>query len=284
MNKKNVLPVMLMMAIVLPLSAYRWPVNDPVVEASFGQEEGGSFLTGALVGGSGAEVMSVEDGRVVYYHDNTDSRNRLPSGIGSFAVLEHARGIRSFYGNLEDLLVSGGDVGTGQVIGRLSSGAGGEKQPLFLQVLDYQFYRYVNPLLSLPLLADTEAPDIREVVLRKGRVEQRLRRDTTVDSGIWKVFVAASDPAGPGQRAPHRFGIYLNGEAQGQIALESIEVSGQDLILNRVGNVSASQLFELPGYFRVAELRLSPGASTLEVEVSDFAGNQNSRSFLLRVR
>jgi hypothetical protein len=274
------------------LCAYQWPLENSLVEAGFGQEENGQFLTGALISGTASVVYPVENGRLVFYNDQSRPVSGLPSCAGSFLVVEHERGIRSFYGNLAAVSTASGFVFTDKKIGILGTNPGGDTRPLFLQVLDFQFYRYVNPLLSLPLPVDSRAPAIRQVILMKGETELRLQRDMGVDSGLWTVFVETADPYGDGagidprteKRAPHRFGVYLNGEAQGQISLESIEVTGQDLLLKRTGGLTARELYEKEGYYRIAEVRLSPGASTLEIAVSDFAGNETSRSFLLRVR
>ncbi len=274
------------------LFGYQWPIRNALVEAGFGQEEEGGYLTGALISGTETDVFPVEKGRLVYRDDRSRSAYGLPSGTGSFMVVEHERGIRSFYGNLENISADSGFLYPDKKIGTLGTDSEGRIRPLFLQILDFQFYRYVNPLLSLPLLEDSRAPAIADVLLEAGTAGLRLQRDTAVDSGIWKVFVKASDPSASGsgidsrtqKRAPHRFAVYLNGEEQGQISLESIEVSGQDLLLKRTGGLTASTLYEKEGYYQLAEVRLSPGASTLEIAVSDFAGNETSRSFLLRVR
>lgn len=268
------------------LFGYEWPLENPTVVLDFCQNNGKAFLPGAMIQGSSNDVRAVESGKLIYFQREDEALDQLPSGYDSFIVLEHERGIRSFYGNLGTVKVSHVEVEKGETLGTLLLTASGNPSPLFLQILDYEYLRYVNPLLSLPPLEDSLAPIISGVLLSRGDQTITLNREARLEAGRWEVFVSAFDPvAGSRDRkAPYRFDTYLNGESQGDVSFETLEMDGDSLKLIRTGNLTADRLYQRSGYYRIGEIMLSPGASTLEVAVSDFAGNETSHSILLRVR
>lgn len=266
------------LAVLSPLFAFQWPLEGAGLIKSFGEASDGDFFTGVLIRGEDISVAPIEDGEMVYYYEEDPRRNSLPSGIGNYLLMEHDRGIRSLYGNLDVINASSGRIGKERTIGTV-------EDALYLQVLDYEFHRYVNPLMSLPLAEDSLLPRLNAVYLSRGDEMILLESGMRISAGHWDVYVASYDPAPGGRRrAPHRFASYLNGEVQKQLTFETIEASDSALRLSREGDLSAGELYQKEGLYHLSSVNLSRGAFTLELAVSDYAGNETSRSYLLKVR
>jgi hypothetical protein len=275
-GKHPLMLIFLIMAVSVPVSAYQWPVKDPIVLSGFGKEVKGEFETGIWIEGSDAEVRSAAAGNIVFYHQHKLENTEISSELKSFLVVEHERGILSVYGNLDRLFVTGGAVSEGEMIGTLEQDSSGLVSPLYFQVLDYEFNRYVNPLFSLPVLPEKNPPVIETILLVRGDRSLRPGREQQLEAGRWKIYIASRDA--------HQFEVYLNGEEKTRIALETIEATDNHLLLARIGNIRAEELFDRSGYHHLGEFQFSPGSSTLEIAVSDFTGNEINRSILLRVR
>jgi lipoprotein NlpD len=123
----------------LPVRAWRWPAEGPVVEG-FGASA--KTASGIHIGGrSGQPVMAAADGEVVY------SGSGLP-GYGQLVIVRHNALYLSAYGYNDTLLVREGETVTaGQQIARMGEGPGRRL------VLHFEIRRNgepVNPLGYLP--------------------------------------------------------------------------------------------------------------------------------------
>lgn len=123
----------------LPVRAWRWPAEGPVVEG-FGASA--KTASGIHIGGDrGQAVMAAAGGEVVY------SGSGLP-GYGQLVIVRHNASYLSAYGYNDTLLVREGETVTaGQQIARMGEGPG--RRP----VLHFEIRRGgepVNPLAYLP--------------------------------------------------------------------------------------------------------------------------------------
>ena len=80
------------------LFSFEWPVDDVVLKKTFGEVSGKSFNSGIILGGERQAVHPVDYGEIVFYQDD---EGNLPSGLGRFVVVEHARNLYSIYSRLE---------------------------------------------------------------------------------------------------------------------------------------------------------------------------------------
>lgn len=268
----------LLMQNVVSLGAFQWPLADPDVVKGFGSVSQDGIYSGLGLVSEKRAVFSPGEGYLVFYQDEGGRRRRLPTGGGSFLIIEHDRGIRSQMEGLDTVVPKSGKIHEDDIVGTLDEGL------LFLQIQDYEYQRLVNPLLSLPKLKDEEVPVVRTLFLEREGKQVFLRDGSSLGPGIYNLFVDAVDSGMGEKTVPYSFSLYLNGEEKHRLLFEHITLREGEGFLGREGTLSARDIYSHPGYYHCGEVRLSPGAFTLELAVRDFAGNEESRSFLLRVR
>jgi len=91
----------LMSAVAAAGFAFQWPVEKPVLTATFCENRSNHFHGGIDLGGGELEVYPIEDGEIIFYFEEGDSICGIPTGLGNFLVVEHPRGIRSLYAHLK---------------------------------------------------------------------------------------------------------------------------------------------------------------------------------------
>ena len=146
---------------------FQWPVEDVVIVSTFGESEFNQYVNGVDIGGRSQDVKPIDAGELVFYSRPGASSLDLPSGLGVYVIYQHNNGIRSLYGHLENGSVNADQqlVNLYDTIGRMGATGSAIGTMLHLQVIDTEFGKYINPLLSLPLLIDGSKPLINEVYL-----------------------------------------------------------------------------------------------------------------------
>ena len=227
----------------LSLFGFQWPVENRVLTATFGESRWDHFHTGIDLGGGSQTVRPIEAGEVIYYFDRSDRRRTPPSGLGSFVVLEHERGIRSIYAHLEE-----GSIGTidsvvdqSTELGRIGDTGASLGKHLHLEIIDSELNNYVNPLLVLPVLEDSTEPVIRGVrIIPEGgdpdAIPIPLFDGAKVPSGNHRLLVELFDlsqhVAYFCPMAPFRVSGFLNGSEVFDIAFESIGEEGGSQVMD----------------------------------------------------
>jgi len=182
-----------------PAEGYQWPVEQKTVVATFGQSFVGGFPRGGGIAGKGAAGRPLEAGDLVFYRAEGDDPAGLPSGLGSYAVLEHGRNIRSLYGHVDlspDILAGGRKTfGEADVIGAIGESGYTEGARLFLMVIDAAVGQIVNPYLILPPVEEKSRPVISNVTLSAKNASMRLPAPGPAASGTWEVSAQIYDPS-----------------------------------------------------------------------------------------
>src|SRR6056297_971741 len=139
---------------VTTLYSFEWPVKDPQIVSTFGSQAGKSYNKGIEIFSSAEVVSPVEAGELVFRSSEyAKGVHDLPSPIGNLAVLQHERGIQSIYGHLGSPATE--DVPFYDItdpLGTIGSSGTIEAEYVYLQIIDSEVNRYVNPLLSLPTI------------------------------------------------------------------------------------------------------------------------------------
>ncbi len=273
------------------LSAMDWPFEDPKLLSGFGDRGRNGFLTGVyLTPVEDRQVTPIEKGDVVFYvQEAAGKRGNLPSGLGSFIVIEHEGGLKSLYGHLKagsvDPTVT--EVYESTVIGEVGDTGAAVGEQLYLEIIDKEFGQFINPQLVLPALEDTTPPVIGEISLKRQNEEIVLKNGDALQKGEGRLLAKMYDPI-PGlpyfnPTAPYQILVFANGVEVINIALETIKEHQGKLHLPQDENLTYSTFFVSDTKFDLGEVQLNPGETRLEILIKDVAGNETIKRLTLTV-
>jgi len=274
---------------VFNINAFQWPVSEISVLASFGQNEFGSFLKGINLGGASQDVKALDSGELVFYSHQGGSPMDLPSGLGTYVIYQHNNGIRSLYGHLQDNSIHTEKliVGLEDVIGKTGNTGMDPGSMLCLQLIDTEFKKYINPLLSLPLLNDQYKPRIKNVYILSRGEKIILNSKTNIKSGVFGLFADIRDSgANTGfynPLAPFSISLYLNGENLANINFESLKVVEGNMLLQESDGISFEELYKNDWEYFLGEFEFNPGDVMIEISVKDFSGNEGVKLIPLKI-
>ena len=269
---------------------YEWPLSGQGIVASFAERRGDHFFAGVSLTGDDDQVAPIDHGETVFVWDGGARRPAIPSGLGAYVVLEHDRGIRSVYGHLAFGSLDDGVtmVEQGGTVGRVGSSGFSTGNQLYLQIMDMELRQIVNPLLLLPPPADSQGPAIEEPrLLRQGR-EQPLGPLTTIDSGrvdvVARIYDVSEHYRFRNPIAPYHVAVLINGEETFNLRYDSLREEDGRFFLSGDQETALSQLYFGQWDIRLGSLNLMPGEYRMEILARDFAGNEATRSFTVRVQ
>ena len=279
----------LMGLLVFNINAFQWPVSEISVLASFGQNEFGSFLKGINLGGSSQDVKALDSGELVFYSHQGGSPMDLPSGLGTYVIYQHNNGIRSLYGHLQDNSIHTEKliVGLEDVIGKTGNTGMDSGSMLYLQLIDTEFKKYINPLLSLPLLNDQCKPLIKNVYILSRGKKIILNSKTKIESGVFGLFAdirdSGADTVFYNPLAPFSISLYLNGENLANINFESLKVVDGIMLLEESDGISYEELYKNDWEYFLGKFEFNPGDVMIEISVKDFSGNEGVKLIPLKI-
>ncbi len=272
----------------LLVQAFNWPVTEPVVASTFGQNKWDTFGSGIEILGEGVEVRPSEDGEVIFY-DSGSRYSELPGGLGPFAVIEHTRKIRTLYSGLalSDGISRLKTVTTADVLGT----AGSDEEPgspnLYFSVIDSEFEQFVNPLLLLNSIVDNKAPVIKEIGVENESGYTQVDGKAIIQAGKATILADVYDPCMSdkyySRMAPFKIHLFLNGEEIFYVNFESLRSEEGDSIVQTETELRHSDFYSDNGFISFGETTLVPGDSRFELLVSDYSGNETGRTFQLTV-
>ena len=145
----------------------------------------------------------------------------------------------------------------------------------------------VNPLALLPVLADTQPPMIRRVVLAVGDQRQVLVDGATLRPGRISVLADVvdlrEDVRFSWPLAPYSIAVSLDGNEVARIVFDSLQVQEGRAVLGPRGP-SRDAIYDPDGLIRCATLDIHPGSSHLRIVARDFAGNETAREIAFTVQ
>lgn len=288
--KRFLLWFLLALSCVFSAFSLDWPVKTIALTATFGESRNDHFHNGIDLGGGEQPVYPVQEGEIIFYQEEGEFEDDLPAGLGSFVLLESKGGILSSYGHLKKgsieksktLLTSKDVIG---IIGDTGYSFG---KHLHLTLYDRELGQTVNPLLALPSLEDKRKPIIRNVFLSKGDETISLENFMSVKPGQYELvtesydlseFVSYFCPM-----APYGMLVLAQGEEVMSLIFDALAMESTNLVLLNKGKPLAFEdLYGEIWKTKSAPIVLSPGKLGLEVVVSDFAGNQSIRQYVILV-
>ncbi len=238
--------------------------------------------------GEGLDVRVSEAGEVIFFDDGK-SADRLPDGLGSYVVVEHARKLRTLYAGLvpaDDIEQKSG-VSASDIIGKSGSVGKSSKPGLSFAVIDSEFEQYVNPLLILNSIVDNKSPVVREVGLRTEAGYTKIGKKGTVKAGKAELIAEVFDPCMSDDffctMAPYKIHLFRNGEEIFYINFESLRYEDAGAVIQSQKEVLYGDYYRGDGFISLGELTLVPGDLRFEILVSDYSENENTYAFQLTV-
>lgn len=286
---KRILFYLILTLSFVSVYGFQWPVEDVVIISTFGESEFNQFVNGINIGGKSQDVKPIDAGELVFYSRPGASPLDLPSGLGVYVIYQHNNGIRSLYGHLED-----GSVNTDQqlvnlydTIGRMGATGSAIGTMLHLQVIDTEFEKYINPLLSLPLLIDGSKPLINEVYLINEEGMNVLTPNELIKSGVFGLSADIRDLSESAgyycPLSPFSISLFINGENLANINFESLKISDGEMVLQESEGITHGRLYRGDWEFYLGDFELNPGDVMIEISVKDFAGNEGVKIFPLKI-
>ncbi len=275
----------------IPLFGFQWPAEDIVLVSTFGESKFDSFLKGIDLAGTSQDIHPVASGELVFYYTRGESQMDLSSGLGTYTVYQHKNGIRTLYGHLQEGSIKPEKISVTEddVIGRMGSSGNAVETSLHLQVIDTEFEKYINPLLSFPLLDDDSDPKIDNVYLITEDGQSVLTSDSVIHSGVFgisaEIYDLSEDAGYYCPVSPFSISLYINGENLANFNLESLgERDGEIVLQGADRGISYSSLYRSQWEYFLGEFELNQGDAIIEISVKDFSGNEGIKIIPLKVR
>lgn len=270
------------------VSALDWPVKQTVLTATFGENRWDHFHDGIDIGGGAQPVHPAADGQVLFTYDEGKDPRDLPTGLGSFVVLQNGPELRTLYAHLRrGSIATNTAVTTSDVIGIMGDTGDSLGRHLHFEVIEPAKDEIVNPLTLLPPLADSVKPVIQSVSIERGKKLTPLQPTMTVAGGPVALVVDAYDPSQYVQyfdpMSPYEIEATLNGKQVLHVTYDALKnTNGTEYLLS-------SDQRDYKNYYlgtwevRLGTFPLETGEARLTVMARDIAGNETSRSFVLKV-
>lgn len=289
MRSRYVFLVCLIFAAGTGLSAFEWPVESRILTATFGDYRWGGFHPGIDIAGGEQDVHPSDTGELIYYEEEHAWSGMLPSGLGSFAVIEHERGLRTLYGHLKPGSLAAPDTvgGPKDVLARVGSSGMAVGPRLHFQVIDGEFNQFVNPLLILPPLKDTTKPVLEAVYALRDRSLYELKDRSTLPSGAYQLLLELYDPSEYVRYSlplnPYRIQVFLNGEQVAHVSFKALQPEDGNMLLIQSDKAAADDFYYDDRTIKLGPLQFSTGDLILEVLAEDISRNSITREIRIRV-
>ena len=280
----------LLCAVTGPMLGIEWPVSPIVLMGTFGEYEGSHFDGGIDLGGGEREVYPMLPGELLFYHEEGEDPLDLPTGLGSFVVIDHDKGLRSLYAHLKAGSISAETTTFTQTTAVGITGDTGSSYGTHLHfaIIDREFNQVVNPLLLLDPIVDTKKPVIEGVSVIAGSQRIPLIDGAYLPSGTYRLAITAYDVSEHVRyfypMAVFSIEVFHNGEQLYKITHEALQVKGSEVVLAQSPGLPFEAYYIDQWTVSPGELALNPGDTRIEVVVRDYTGNETVRTFMVHAR
>jgi hypothetical protein len=276
------------------LLAFDWPLDQIVLTSTFGEHRGDHFHGGIDLGGGEQPIYPISPGELVYYYREGEDYTSLPTGLGNFLVLQHQGAVRSLYAHL-----AGGSLDPSRrfydrsrALGTVGSSGYSSGKHLHLTIIDTEMGTVINPLLLLPPLTDTQAPEIKELYLEIGQERIRLEDGMSLNRSEGRLFATVydlrEDVSFLWKLAPYKVFLSQDGREISAFTFDSLyslppgAEESENLVLMNT-EMDFSDVYDSPWSLSLGTINLVPGETTLTVFAADFAGNESFKEYTLTV-
>ena len=196
----------------------RIPIDNTRIRitSTFGEFRTDHFHNGVDFGGSGMEIYPIQDGEIVYYHDEYEDPTRPIYGVGNILMIEHPDSVRSYYYHIEPGTIekSYAKVTEKDVVALTGNSGRSGGAHLHLTIENMKEGLVVDPLEYLNISkGSSQPPLIHGIYLRtENRLIQIKDQMSMRYNGEIKLFVKAYDLLGSIPMGLKRVKIYMNDE------------------------------------------------------------------------
>lgn len=272
----------------IPLYPIDWPAAGAApAESNFAYNSGGAPLLGMTFAQEGP-IYAAEQGEVIFERKSSERISGLPSPFGAWAAIDLGEGLVSIYaryGETEKNFSS--HVEKQQIIAYAGKSGLNEKSGFYFSIFDRKERRWINPALAIiKEIPDTVPPVINAIRLKNAEgAFSNLSQTRTLPQGRYAIFAEVSDSINgkTASLAPHTIATFVNGAEAGTLVFENFLARDGLLMVYRNVLVPANQVYAEPDAYEAGEFWFSRGIATLELIVTDKAGNARTASYRLIV-
>jgi hypothetical protein len=276
----------------LPTAAFDWPLSRFRMNSTFGTPRDNYFQFGIHFFATEASVFSIARGEVVFFQKDKNPSGGMPTPLGNLIAVEHSEGLESIYSNLGSLS-DAVTRSTKEIAARTLLGTAGKSgiapfPGLFLGVFDTKTAQWVNPLLVLPSRSDGMAPAILSMALTNDGHESILGKVAEIAQGSYTISAEVKDMSGSpeafSQSAPFEIQLMVDGKDVAKKVFDLLWWKDGQRKLFTPGMVSRKGFLDRNGRYRLIDIFLPRGKTTIGIIVSDAGGDRRKAEWTLQVK
>ena len=262
--------------------SFRWPVDDSILTATFGESRGDHFHDGIDMISNSRSVYPVSPGKIIFAWNRIFFPLDNYWGGGNYKIIKHENEIFSVYMHLED----GDDLkpvySESDIVGYYSNTGHSFGAHIHFSLLDYKKKESINPYINLPALPDTKAPEILYFYVRIEDRYIRLRENSDIRlTRHYPLLIEIRDT----MTGRENLGIYsikaiVNGEEVINTDFSRIGSSENGLTIK---NSPFDYIFDEKGYYKINGIQYREGINNIRIQVADFSGNVAEKDFSINV-
>ena len=277
---------------IISAFAFRFPVNQADITATFGESRGDHFHTGIDLK-TRQQIFPVADGEIIFYRDFSENPTIPIPGIGNHIVIQHENNLRSYYMHLESGSLNSRltHVSEYDVIAMMGSSGRSTGEHLHLGIEDIQKNTMINPLKYLPEYTDRGKPEILNMCFKthSGKLIY-LRPHMLMLSQNYKIFIKAWDIRS-GHEEMRRQGRYYSVQGIKRITLLIDDEVVRDYDFTFLINHN-NKLFVFPDYsfqdvygenwyYRFGDFTPVKKSHVFKARCEDWSGNTDTKSVMI---
>ncbi len=283
-----IIGVIFSLLFVSAVFAIDWPSSAGKILYNFGwNDEGEPSLFYSFE--SEGTIRASDSGEIIFTQDAFNTASNIPSPLGSWMAIEQGDGLIGVYGCFEtrEHGAISHIVEKDAILAFSGKSGWSDRDGFCFTLFDRKEKRWVNPAMILPVMRDTRAPVIRQVLLvgQDGRTINPAQR-RNLPQGQYKILVDTLDSlvnANENPLAPHRITCMVNGIEAGVLHMETFSGQNGSLMAYRKAPVPAKQVYSPYPSYEIGEVWFNRGQAVLEVIVQDVADNTRNVVFRLVV-
>lgn len=273
-------------SIFTSLYAFNWPVEDfgaKNMQSYFGQLRG-KLISPSFIFENPDDVKAIGDGKLlIYMKDDSNDITMFPSTLGNCVLISHKDDLVSVYGNLDEPtmeknLDSKTNYSQDEKIG--STGTSGFQvrvSNLEFQIFDSQNGSAINPKIFMPRTNNEIPLTISNITLQnKNGTFFNLSEVKNLAYGTYRIYQGRNSVA-----CPYKSKVTINGVVVDELTFDTINEENSKIYINGKKQYLSNVIYPTTDLQLLGEAVLTPGHSTLGIEVSDYLGNKKNISYAL---
>ena len=257
------------------LSALQWPVDEPVLNETFGTPHDSRLGVGISLESNNLSIKPYKAGELIFWAPHSYGPNEEDGVI----VILHEDGFRSSYGRMKPAVNTENRsfFKEEDLLGHIRHGT--VNDTLLFAIRDSRLNLWVNPLFMFTSMQDDIPPQIEGVYLEEGGSRIELKGSQKIPARSYRLLIHCIDKITKDGLImyPHGVKVRYLGTVIYSLSLDSL--SSREGQYNFEGSVLNGSPFTSEGYIDAGTLDVIGGKGFLELEVTDYRGNRTIRQF-----